>query len=170
MSTYLLINIAIIIFPLLASFEPRFLQHIKNLKAILASIILVGIPFVAYDMLATAAGFWSFNPTHVGSFQILNIPIEEVLFFITAPFSCLFVYECICYFFKDRSLSLSPMLFSALAALLIAGSILALPPFSTHLQYSQFPHSRSSRCAFSFLPSSAHQISTSFSSSHSSYF
>ena len=127
MSTYLLINIAIIIFPLLASFEPRFIHHIRNMKPILASILLVGIPFVAYDMLATAAGFWSFNPAHVGSLHLLNIPMEEVLFFITAPFSCLFVYECIIHFFRDRSLNIPPVFFSALPALLITGSILTLP-------------------------------------------
>lgn len=126
MSTYLLINLAIILFPFLASFEPWFLHHIKNLKAILASIVLVGIPFVAYDMFATAVGFWSFNPAHVGSFQILNIPIEEVLFFITAPFSCLFVYECIQLFFKDRSLRL-PNASLFIAGLLLFLSLLAMP-------------------------------------------
>lgn len=126
MSTYLLINLAIILFPFLASLEPWFLHHIKNIKAILASIILVGIPFIAYDMFATAAGFWSFNPAHVGSFQILNIPLEEALFFITAPYSCLFVYECIQHFFKDRALRL-PNASLFIAGLLLLLSILAMP-------------------------------------------
>ncbi len=125
MSTYLLINLAIIIFPLLASFEPWFLHHIKNLKAILASILIVGIPFVAYDMFATAMGFWSFHPAHVGSLQILNIPLEEALFFITAPFSCLFVYECIQLFFKDKTLRL-PNASLFIAGLLLFLSILAM--------------------------------------------
>jgi len=126
MSTYLLINFAIILFPFLASFEPWFLHHIKNLKAALASILIVGIPFIAYDMFATAVGFWSFNPAHVGTFQILNLPIEEVLFFITAPYSCLFVYECIQLFFKDRSIRLTnASLF--ISGLLLALSLLAMP-------------------------------------------
>lgn len=126
MSTYLLINLAIIIFPLIASFEPWFLRHIKNLKAVLASILLVGIPFVAYDMFATAVGFWSFNPAHVGSLHLFNIPLEEALFFITAPFSCLFVYECIQLFFRDRHLRL-PNASPFIAGFLLLFSILAMP-------------------------------------------
>ncbi|MEN9334810.1 MAG: hypothetical protein RLY35_1990 [Bacteroidota bacterium] len=32
-----------------------------------------------------------------------NIPIEEVLFFIATPFSCLFVLECVRYYFPSLS-------------------------------------------------------------------
>lgn len=31
---------------------------------------------------------------------LLNLPIEEILFFITVPFACIFIYECLNYYIK----------------------------------------------------------------------
>lgn len=36
---------------------------------------------------------------------ILNLPIEEILFFITVPFACIFIYECLNYYIKKDLLA-----------------------------------------------------------------
>ncbi|MBN2100457.1 lycopene cyclase domain-containing protein [Candidatus Dojkabacteria bacterium] len=102
MSTYLLINIAIIIFPLIFTvFDRKRIRFVDKLPALLVSIGVVGSIFVIWDIIATNRGHWAFNPDHVGEFHLFSIPLEEVLFFITVPFSCLFTYESIRYFVKE---------------------------------------------------------------------
>ncbi len=67
-------------------------------------------------------GVWSFNEKFVSKIRILTLPIEEILFFVTAPFSCIFVYECIMIFVPERIFTISPVIFyaSAIAFLIIS--------------------------------------------------
>lgn len=103
MSTYLLINIVIILFPLLFSFEKR-IKYYSNIKSLGASILIIGSLYVGWDVFATNQGHWSFNPTHVLELKLFGLPLEEVLFFITVPYSCIFAYEGIKYYLKDTKL------------------------------------------------------------------
>jgi lycopene cyclase domain-containing protein len=101
MSTYLLINLLIICFPLMALFYPK-IKFYKKLPNILISIILIGIPFILWDSIFTLKQIWAFNPQHLIGIYFLGLPIEEILFFITTPFSCLFVFESINVFLKEK--------------------------------------------------------------------
>lgn len=68
-------------------------------------ILAVGIPFIIFviwDIIVTARGHWSFNPLYTTGFNIINLPIEEVLFFIVIPFCGLFTWESVKYFMKKR--------------------------------------------------------------------
>ena len=103
MSLYLYINIMIILFPLLFSFEKR-IKYYSKIKYLLISILIVGSLFVFWDMFATYRGHWSFNPNYVLGIKILGLPVEEILFFITVPFSCIFAYEGIKYFLHESKL------------------------------------------------------------------
>ena len=55
--------------------------------------------------------------------QILNVPLEEVLFFITVPYSCLFIYEVVLYATKDRRLKIPNAAVVVSIGLLLAASI-----------------------------------------------
>ncbi len=101
MSLYFWIIISIVSIPLLLSFERR-ISYFKKWPNVFSSIFLVGSFYVAWDMIATWVKDWSFNSAYVGSFKIVNLPIEEVLFFVVVPFSCIFIYEVICYFSKKN--------------------------------------------------------------------
>ncbi len=61
-------------------------------KPLLKSYMLVSLPFIIWDMLATSAGHWGFNENYTLGLNIAGIPIEEILFFISVPFVCLSVY------------------------------------------------------------------------------
>jgi lycopene cyclase domain-containing protein len=87
------ITLAICIFVplLLALFHPG-LQIRKNMKWALLAILITCVPFWAWDVVATYIGHWGFNPNFITGFYIYNLPIEEVLFFVVIPFSCLTIW------------------------------------------------------------------------------
>ena len=60
----------------------------------LIAIAIPAIPFLLWDMFVTGT-HWHFNPEYVSGIKIINLPIEEILFFITVPFACLFTWEMI---------------------------------------------------------------------------
>lgn len=92
--TYLWINILTIIFPLIFSFHPR-IRFYRKWKYLFPGLIIVAAFFIAWDMLFTHWGVWYFNPSLTTGIKIGNLPLEEVLFFITIPYACVFTYEAV---------------------------------------------------------------------------
>lgn len=66
---------------------PRFVPY-------LFAAICVSIPFLIWDHFVTGY-FWTFNPDYTTGITIGNLPVEEVMFFLTVPYSCLFIWEII---------------------------------------------------------------------------
>jgi lycopene cyclase domain-containing protein len=118
MSTYLLINIAIIFFPLILSFDKN-LKFYKKVPYVLQSIAFVSTAYLVWDVIATKRGDWAFNPEHLIGFYILDLPIEEILFFITVPYSCIFIYETVSFYVKEKKLSFNNKLFIIPSILLV---------------------------------------------------
>lgn len=100
-STYLLINFAIIIFPLLFSFESK-IKYYLNYWSLLFATITAGSFFIIWDFIAISRGDWWFSQNHIIGITLAGFPIEEILFFITVPYSCLFIYEAIIKFNKHN--------------------------------------------------------------------
>ena len=103
MSFYLYLNLAIIAFPLAFSFERR-IKFYRRIKPLVVALVLVGIFFVGWDAFATYRGHWSFNSAYVNETKFLGLPLEEILFFVTVPYSCLFVFVSIIHFLDDEKL------------------------------------------------------------------
>jgi lycopene cyclase domain-containing protein len=110
MGTYLLINAAIIVIPLMLLFE-RKVKYYKKLSFVLGSIIPVGILYILWDIAATRRGDWAFNAEYITGISAFGLPIEEILFFITVPFSCIFIYESLSVYLENRVLKLPRTLF-----------------------------------------------------------
>jgi lycopene cyclase domain-containing protein len=74
----------------------------RHFVAFLKSAVLVSIPFIAWDIWFTHSGVWWFNHTYTLGKSIAGLPVEEWLFFICVPFSCVFTFYCL-----DKFLDLS---------------------------------------------------------------
>ncbi len=85
--TYLLINVFIIAVPLVLTFDKRTVYY-RQIPAVAFSIGVVSTFYLIWDVIVTARGEWSFNSKYLTGVQLLNIPLEEMLFFLTVPYSC----------------------------------------------------------------------------------
>ncbi|MEI8350170.1 MAG: lycopene cyclase domain-containing protein [Candidatus Omnitrophota bacterium] len=96
MSKYFFALLASGIIPLLASFWPglHFWRNRLNLFKVIALVVFI---FGGWDVIATYRGHWSFDPHSVWPARIINLPIEEILFFVVIPFCCIFTWEIVNY-------------------------------------------------------------------------
>lgn len=86
-------------YPLFKSFEDK-IQYHKKWKFLFSGICASATFFIIWDIWFTKIGIWKFNPDYVLGFYLSDLPIEEWLFFIIVPFSCVFIYEVMNYFVK----------------------------------------------------------------------
>ncbi len=97
--TYLYILVGTLAIPLLRSFEPK-VNYISNWKTLFTAIAITGVFFVVWDVLFTSYGVWGFNEKYLTGLSLINLPIEEWLFFIIIPYSSIFIYDCLNFFIK----------------------------------------------------------------------
>ncbi len=86
-----------LLFPLAWSFEKR-VSYYKKWRHLFPSILLTALFFLVWDELFTQRKVWGFNDAYITGLKIGSLPLEEILFFIVIPFSCVFIYECVGYF------------------------------------------------------------------------
>jgi lycopene cyclase domain-containing protein len=120
--TYLVLNVCIIAVPMWYTPDKR-TAYYRRMPALGFSITVVSTCYLLWDILVTARGEWSFNGKYLTGVQILNIPLEEILFFITVPYSCLFIYEVVLYATTASKLRLPAMIIVALIIALFAASL-----------------------------------------------
>ena len=101
MNLYLWIDLAILAIPLALSFD-RKVRYVGKWPAVLAAAAVVAALFIPWDILKTAAGVWGFNKRYVGEFAFYGLPAGEILFFLVVPFSCIFIYEVVRAYFRER--------------------------------------------------------------------
>ncbi len=123
MSTYLLINFFIILFPLLLSFDKK-TAYYKNLLGVFISTAIVGIVFLIWDSVAVTRGDWSFNREFLTGIYLFNLPLEEVLFFITVPYSCIFIYEVLRNYVGEKKLKVGNTFIFFTALIFIISAII----------------------------------------------
>lgn len=102
--TYSAILFFTVIICFIASFDHR-IKFNRYFIPFLKAAILVAIPFIAWDVWFTSKGVWWFNTDYTLGLIIAGLPLEEWLFFICIPFSCVFTYFCFDLFFKWNKIS-----------------------------------------------------------------
>jgi lycopene cyclase domain-containing protein len=90
---YLIFNIIIISAPLLLGMVKKF-YFVDKWKIAFISISVFLVPYLIWDSIVTGS-HWFFNNRFILGIKLFNIPLEEILFFITVPFACLFTWEMI---------------------------------------------------------------------------
>lgn len=97
--TYLLINFSTVVVCFIFSFDKR-IRFYRLFSAFLKAGMVAAIPFIAWDIWFTKTGVWWFNTDYTLHISIAGLPVEEWLFFICIPFSCVFTYFCLDKFFN----------------------------------------------------------------------
>lgn len=123
MSLYLWINLLSVAGPFFLSFDKK-VAFFKKWKTIFPGIIVVGIIFLIWDQYFTQNGIWGFNEDYLSGIFIGDLPLEECLFFLTVPYSCLFIYECLKAYFPKMKVSGFTFLFNLTFSL--TGIVLAI--------------------------------------------
>jgi lycopene cyclase domain-containing protein len=97
--TYLIINVLTIFFPVILSFDKR-VAFAKSWRFIWPGMAITGLLFLFWDVLFTIHGVWSFNDKYIIGLKFFGLPLEEILFFLTVPFACIFIYACLNHYVK----------------------------------------------------------------------
>ncbi len=96
MSKYAMLLVCSAAIPFICSFWPP-LKFYRNAKSLALSILLIVFIFGGWDVFATWRGHWYFDPAGVGGVRFINLPLEEVMFFVVIPFCCIFSWEALRY-------------------------------------------------------------------------
>ena len=86
---------------LLMSFDKK-VAYYKRWKSLFPALLIVAIICWIWDIWKTAIGVWGFNTSYY-TFKIINLPIEEWLFFFTFPWASVFIYECLNAYFPKNT-------------------------------------------------------------------
>ncbi len=85
----------------LTAIVPVILSNHKNIrlwrhwKALAKAVFIPSVVFWIWDIAATFRGHWNFNSKYILNLKIVNLPIEEYLFFIVLGFVSIFTYEVV---------------------------------------------------------------------------
>lgn len=92
-------------------------------RPVFSAIILVGLFFIAWDIFFSIKKVWSFNPRYILGINILELPLEEWLFFLLIPFASNFIHYSMNYFVPKLIL---PKRTSQIISILLAASSFAI--------------------------------------------
>lgn len=118
--TYLLINFFTVIICFIFSFHPK-IKFYRHFGAFIKASLLVGLVFILWDIWFTKNGVWWFNYRYLIGLKISELPIEEIMFFICIPFSCVFTYFCLDKFFNLDWKPNSEKIFVVIASIMFLG-------------------------------------------------
>jgi lycopene cyclase domain-containing protein len=104
MSLYLKVEVLSVAIPLLLSFDKKVMFY-KMWKSLFPSIIICGALFIIPDIIFTKLGIWGFNPRYHSGLLLLDLPLEEWLFFILIPYACMFIHYVFIHYSHNYSLS-----------------------------------------------------------------
>ena len=78
--------------PLVPAFRLRVFRQPRRL---LLTVLAAGTPFLVWDLYATRAGHWSFDPEQTLPWRVAGLPLEEVGFFVVIPLATVLTYEAV---------------------------------------------------------------------------
>lgn len=100
--TYLLVDVCSVIVPFLFSFGPK-IAFYKQWRYLWLPMLSTAAVFIAWDVAFTHAGIWSFSDSYTLPVRWASLPVEEWLFFLAIPYSCVFIYASLNAFFPLKA-------------------------------------------------------------------
>jgi len=97
--TYFYLHLFTIVPVLFLSFDKN-VHYYKKWRSLFPAIAVMAAIFILWDAFFTYKGVWGFNHDYVSGAFFLHLPLEEWLFFITIPFACVFIYECLNFYIR----------------------------------------------------------------------
>jgi lycopene cyclase domain-containing protein len=135
MSLYLVLNI-FIIGTIFLSFDKK-VAFYRHFKSLFIAIIIVGCIFIPWDIWFAEKGVWGFNNEYLLGIDYFRLPLEEWLFFITVPFSCVFIHYVLkAYFKKIIQWRYTTLLWYVFSVFLLIVGILNYDQFYTFTVFS----------------------------------
>ncbi|MDO9376776.1 MAG: lycopene cyclase domain-containing protein [Ferruginibacter sp.] len=131
--TYFLVLAAALAGPLALSFDKK-VAFYKSWKYVFPAMIIPAILYIGWDIFFTSVGVWSFNENYITGFHLVNLPIEEMLFFFVVPYCCLFIYACIQTYFPK----LQPGSFTKASWWVLAVSLVGIGIFFYQRYYTSW--------------------------------
>lgn len=68
---------------------------LRQVRRLALSILPVAAVFVLWDLAATRAGHWTFDPDQTLPVRVGGLPLEELGFFLVIPLAGLLTYEAV---------------------------------------------------------------------------
>lgn len=91
---YLYLDLLTLAGPLLLSFDKK-VAFYKSWKYLLPAIFVMGLFFIAKDVIFASMNIWGFNDRYLIGNRMLGLPVEEWLFFLVVPYAIVFIYACL---------------------------------------------------------------------------
>lgn len=82
--------------PVLTLVVPAWRRYFPDVRGLVFVWLFVSTPWLLLDVWQHAAGFWHYNPQFVSTLLVINVPLEEGLFFYLVPLACLTVWQMVC--------------------------------------------------------------------------
>ena len=96
--TYFIILCCSLAGPLALSFDKK-VGFYKKWKYLFPAMLFPAFFYIVWDIFFTKENVWSFNENYITGIKLINLPVEEVLFFFVVPYCCVFIYECVRFYF-----------------------------------------------------------------------
>ncbi len=120
--TYLAIDLGCILVPFLFSFYNKY-PFYKQWRYFFPANIIVAIAFMIWDEYFTQLGVWGFNPDYLTGIYLGHLPLEEVLFFICIPYSCVFTFFALTQLLPARKAKWQRLFSYIFLAVLVASTL-----------------------------------------------
>jgi len=135
MYIYLYLNLFTIFFPFVLSFDKR-VHFYTYWKYLFPAMAVNAFIFICWDAYFTRIGVWGFNPDYLLGIYLFGLPLEEILFFITVPYACVFIYETLIAYIKKDFLRLNgPWISVILVLFLLPLGLYFLPRLYTSVTF-----------------------------------
>jgi lycopene cyclase domain-containing protein len=122
--TYLVLMLLTLAFPLSHTWDRR-ISYYRTVIMLWPGLVATALFFIAWDVWATYIGVWAFTDRFVLGYYMFGLPVEEWLFFAIVPFSCIFIYECVRFYFPEITSGLwARILFWGLVSVLSVTALL----------------------------------------------